>query len=155
MQIRLATEADIASITAITNAAFAIETFLGGTRTDAAGVAAMMQKGQFLVAEQRSGHIVASVYIELRGARGYFGMLAVNPSQQGKGLGRLMAEAAENHCRQQGCSDMDIAVLSLRPELPPYYRKLGYAETGTEEFHPSRPLKAGVECHCIIMSKAL
>jgi len=155
MPIRLATAADIAAIISITNAAFAVETFLDGTRTDAAGLAAMMQKGQFLVAEQRSGHIIASVYIELRGVRGYFGMLAVDPSQQGKGVGRVMVEAAEDHCREQGCSAMDITVLSLRPELPPYYRKLGYVETGTEEFHPSRPLKAGVECHCIRMSKAL
>ena len=155
MPIRLATAADIAAIISITNAAFAVETFLDGTRTDAAGLAAMMQKGQFLVAEQRSGHIIASVYIELRGVRGYFGMLAVDPSQQGKGVGRVMVEAAEDHCRVQGCSAMDITVLSLRPELPPYYRKLGYVETGTEEFHPSRPLKAGVECHCIRMSKAL
>jgi len=155
MPIRLATAADIAAIISITNAAFAVETFLDGTRTDAAGLAAMMQKGQFLVAEQRSGHIIASVYIELRGVRGYFGMLAVDPSQQGKGVGRVMVEAAEDHCREQGCSAMDITVLSLRPELPPYYRKLGYVETGTEEFHPSRPLKAGVECHRIRMSKAL
>jgi len=155
MPIRLATAADIAAIISITNAAFAVETFLDGTRTDAAGLAAMMQKGQFLVAEQRPGHIIASVYIELRGTRAYFGMLAVDPSQQGKGVGRVMVEAAEDHCREQGCSAMDITVLSLRPELPPYYRKLGYVETGTEEFHPSRPLKAGVECHCIRMSKAL
>ena len=132
-----------------------METFLDGTRTDEAGVAAMMQKGCFLVAVDGPGQVVASVYIELRGARGYFGMLAVDPSRQGKGLGRMMVEAAENHCRKVGCDAMDITVLSLRPELPPYYRKLGYIETGTEEFHPSRPLKAGVECHCIRMSKAL
>ena len=48
-----------------------------------------------------------------------------------------------------------ITVLSLRPELPPIYRKLGYAETGTEEFHRSQPLKSGVVCHAIVMSKAL
>ena len=115
----------------------------------------MLLKGCFLVADDGRGHIVASVYIELRGRRGYFGMLAVDPSWQRKGLGRMMAEAAENHCRQRGCNAMDIAVLSLRPELPPYYRKLEYIETGTEEFHPSRPLRAGVECHCVRMSKAL
>jgi len=155
MKIRLATAADAPSIVSITNAAFAVETFLDNTRTDAAGVAAMMQKGHFLVAEQRPAHIVASVYIELRGVSGYFGMLAVDPSQQRKGLGRLMAKAAEDHCRKQGCSAMDITVLSLRPELPPYYRELGYVETGTEEFHPLRPLKAGVECHCIRMTKVL
>lgn len=153
--VRLATAADAASIVSLTNAAFAVETFLEGTRTDETRLAEMLQKGCFLVADDGRGHIVASVYIELRGTRGYFGMLAVDPSRQGKSLGRMMAEAAENHCRIQGCKAMDIAVLSLRPELPPYYRKLGYIETGTEEFHPSRPLKAGVECHCIRMSKAL
>jgi len=155
LHIRLAVAADTASIVSITNAAFAVDTFLEGTRTDETRLAEMMQEGSFLVAVDGVGQILASVYIALRGARGYFGMLAVDPAQQGKGLGRLMAEAAENHCRMRGCNAMDIAVLSLRPELPPYYRKLGYVETGTEEFHPSRPLKASVECHCIVMSKAL
>jgi len=82
-------------------------------------------------------------------------MLAVDPSQQGKGLGRLMVEAAEDHCRRQESRFMDITVLSLRPELPPFYCKLASVEVGTEEFHPSRPLKEGVECHSIVMSKAL
>jgi len=82
-------------------------------------------------------------------------MLAVDPSRQGTGLGRLMVEAAENHCRQRGCTWMDISVLSLRPELLPFYRKLGYVETSTEEFHPSSPLKSGFECHSIVMSKRL
>jgi ribosomal protein S18 acetylase RimI-like enzyme len=155
LRVRAARTADTASIVSITNAAFAIETFLDGTRTEEAGVAAMMKKGCFLVADEGDSRIVASVYIELRGTRGYFGMLAVDPSQQGRGLGRLMVEAAEEHCREQGCTAMDISVLSLRPELPPYYRKLGYVESGTEEFRPSRPLRPGVECHCIVMSKPL
>jgi len=82
-------------------------------------------------------------------------MLAVEPSWQGRGLGRRMIAAAEEHCRTRGCKHMDLAVLSLRPELLPFYRRMGYAETGTEEFRPSVPLKSGVECHCIIMSKKL
>ena len=82
-------------------------------------------------------------------------MLAVEPSWQGTGLGRRMMAAAEEHCAQAGCEGVDIAVLSLRPELLPLYRKLGYAESGTEEFHPSRPLKPGIQCHCIILSKPL
>lgn len=139
----------------IVNAAFSIEDFLEGTRTDAVRMAEMMRKGSFLVAEDAGGKIVASVYTEMRGGRAYFGMLAVDPSQQGTGLGRRMVEAAEEHCRQQGAYFMDIAVLTLRPELPPLYRKLGYVETGTEEFKPSRPLKPGVECKAIIMSKPI
>jgi hypothetical protein len=50
---------------------------------------------------------------------------------------------------------MDITVLSLRTELPAFYHNLGYIETGTREFNPPHPLKAGAECHCIVMSKAL
>jgi GNAT superfamily N-acetyltransferase len=155
VHIRLATDADLTLMIPVVNAAFAIETFLDGTRTDDERMAEMLAKGEFLLAEDSSGSVMASVYVERRGERGYFGMLAVDPSQQGRGLGRIMVEAAEGHCRRLVCKFMDITVLNLRPELPPFYRKLGYAETGTEEFHPSCPLKEGVECHCIVMSKAL
>lgn len=152
--VRIATALDIPAITSITNAAFTVENFIDGTRTDENGVAELMAKGTFLVAEE-SKVVIASVYVELRGPRGYFGMLSVDPWQQKRGLGRVMVEAAEDYCRRHECTAMDITVLSLRTELPPYYRKLGYVETGTEEFHPSRPLKGGVECHCIVMSKLL
>jgi ribosomal protein S18 acetylase RimI-like enzyme len=155
VRVREASEADAASITAITNAAFEIETFIEGVRTDAQHVAEMMRTGTFLVAADPSKQIVASVYVEIRGARGYFGMLAVDPAYQGKGHGARMVRAAENFCRERGCAAMDITVLSLRPELLPLYHRLGYDESGTEEFHPSRPLKAGAECYCVVMSKDL
>jgi predicted N-acetyltransferase YhbS len=145
----------MSSMIPIVNAAFAIEEFLEGTRTDEQRMAEMMRKGEFLVAEYGAGKVVASVYTEMRGERAYFGMLAVDPSQQGSGLGRRMIEAAEEHCRRQGAKVMDIAVLNLRPELPPLYRRFGYVETRTEDFKPSRPLKDGVQCHAIIMCKTL
>jgi ribosomal protein S18 acetylase RimI-like enzyme len=137
------------------NAAFAVETFLDGTRTDEPRLAAMMKTGVILVAENEAGEIVASIYTEHRGRRGYIGMLAVDPSQQCKGLARRITAVAEEHLRTLGCTGIDLTVLNLRPELPPIYRRLGYAETGTEEFHPTQPLKPGIECHCIVMSKEL
>lgn len=155
IRVRLATAADMPQVIALVNGAFAVETFIDGTRTDEERLAEMMQKGNLLVAEDGPDRLVAAVYIELRGARGYFGMLAVDPAQQGAGYGRRMVAAAEDHCRRHGCQAMDITVLSLRPELPPFYRRLGYIETGTEAFHPSRPLRPGIECHSIIMSKPL
>lgn len=154
-KIRIATASDIPAIVAVVNPAFQVEIFLSGTRTDEKNVADHMQKGEFLLLEDAPGKIIASVYVEQRGERGYFGVLAVEPSRQGRGLGTRMVEAAEQHVRAKGCRYMDIKVLSARAELPPYYRKLGYVETGTEEFHPTRPLKPGIECHCIIMSKPL
>lgn len=155
VQVRLATTAEMPAIIPVVNAAFAIQTFFEGTRTDEGRMAEMMRKGKFLVAQDGSGKIVATVFTELRGGRGYFGMLAVDPTRQGTGLGRRMVEAAENHCRRHGCSHVDIVILSRCPELLPFYGTLGYVETGTEEFHSSRPLKGGLECHCIILSKAL
>ncbi len=153
--IRTAAQDDAAAIIPLVNAAFVVEDFLEGTRTDAERLAKSMATGEFLVAESAIGKLVAAVYVEVNGERGYFGMLAVDPAQQGRGLGRRMIDAAENYFRAAGCQWVDIKVLSLRQGLPEYYRKFGYVETGSEEFHPSRPLKPGVECHCIAMAKRL
>ncbi len=154
ISVRTATLSDIPAIIPIVNAAFAIETFLEGTRTDEGRMAELMKKGIFLVAEEGED-VVAAIYVELRGDRSYFGMLAVDPSRQGKGLARMMIEAAEDYGRRQGCRVMEITVLSLRPELPPFYRKFGYRQVGVEEFRPSRALKGGAACHAIVMSKDL
>jgi len=154
-RIRPATAADIPAMIPVVNSAFEIEIFIDGTRTDTDRMSQMMEKGQFFLAEDDSGRVVACVYTETRNERAYFGMLAVEPSKQGTGLGRLMVEPAEDHCRRRGCTWMDISVLSLRPELLPFYRKLGYVETSTEDFHPSRPLKPGCVCYSIVMSKQL
>jgi GNAT superfamily N-acetyltransferase len=155
IRFRVATAVDRPRLIQLINAAFSVETFLEGTRTDHRRLAAMMAKGRILMAEDGEGRLLASVYIERRGKRGYLGMLAVDPPWQGQGLGRRMVEAAENRFRRQGCEAVEITVLSLRPELLPLYRRFGYAETGTEEFKPSRPLRPGVQCHCIVMSKRL
>jgi predicted N-acetyltransferase YhbS len=153
--VHLAAEADIPRLIPLINSAFSIETFLEGTRTDEARLADMMHKGAILVAENDSGQLMGCVYTEVRGTRGYLGQLAVNPSRQGSGFARRVVEAAEDHLRRQGCEAVDITVLSLRPELPRIYRRYGYIETGTEEFHPTQPLKPGEKCHCIVMSKQL
>jgi ribosomal protein S18 acetylase RimI-like enzyme len=155
LHIRVATAADGPRLIPLINSAFAIETFLEGTRTDEARLAAMMQKGTILAAEDAAGELLGCVYVEVRGARGYLGQLAVDPAHQGLGLARRLVAIAEDHLRRQGCETVEITVLSLRPELPPIYRRYGYMETGREEFYPTQPLKSGVECHGIVMSKRL
>ena len=155
LHIRLATPADRPRLVSVINSAFSVESFLEGTRTDDERLAAMMQKGEILLAENSSGQILASIYAETRGTRGYLGMLAVDPAHQRSGLGKHMLSAAENHFRATGCEAIDISVLSLRPELLPIYRRIGFTETGTEEFLMSRALKDDQHCHCITMSKPL
>ncbi len=153
--IRIATAGDIPAIAGVVNAAFEIETFLEGTRTDENAIAQMMRNGEFLVIEGVAGQILASVYIETRGERGYFGMFAVEPSHQSEGIGRRLVEAAENHCHSNGCKFIEFKMLSPRAILLPFYHSLGYRETDTEAFPSSRPVKPGVECHFIRMSKLL
>jgi len=155
VRVRTASADDIPALVRVINAAFASERYLEGTRTNEDYIRKTMRKGEFFLAEMARGEVVACVYVEVRGERGYFGLLAVDPAQQHRGLGRRMMQIAEDCGRSHDCRFMDISVLSLRTHLPPYYRKLGYLETGTEEFHPLYPLKAGVECHLILMSKKL
>jgi ribosomal protein S18 acetylase RimI-like enzyme len=153
LRFRVATEADRPRLIPLINAAFAVETFIEGTRTDEQRLAAMMETGEILVGEDEAGRVLCSVYLELRGKRGYLGMLAVDPSHQRMGLARRIVEVAEEGFRRCGCEAAEMTVLSLRPELPPIYRRLGYSETGTEEFKGAHLVKDGRACHCIVMSK--
>ena len=93
--------------------------------------------------------------VTVRGPRGYFGMLAVDPKQQGTGPGRTMVTAAEDYFREHGCDSIEIDVLSLRPDLLLFYCRLGYSEIGTHPAPLVRALKPGLECHAIIVSKTL
>jgi ribosomal protein S18 acetylase RimI-like enzyme len=155
LHFRTATPADSPRLIPMINAAFAIETFLEGTRTDEQRLASMMEKGEILIAANGEGELLASIYAERHSNRGYLGMIAVDPAHQRGGLGQRMLAAAEDRFRAQGCEAIDISVLSLRPELLPLYRRYGFVETGTEEFAMSRELRDGRECHCIVMSKQL
>ena len=152
--IRVATIEDQPSMVSLINQAFAVETFLDGQRTSAPEIRAMFDTGEFLLAIANDV-MVASVYTEVRGERGYFGMLSVRASHQGTGLGRSMIQAAEQSCRAKGCKRMEITVLSLRAELPPLYRKFGYNETGREPFQTTRLIEGNQLCELIRMSKLL
>jgi GNAT superfamily N-acetyltransferase len=112
-----------------------------------------MRDGEFLVLEDPPGTLAGCVYVKRKGDRSCFGMLSIDPALQGKGLGRALVDEVESRARAAGCRHMDIQVVNLREELPPFYRRLGYVETGTAPFpddeHTTKP------CHFILMSKAL
>jgi predicted N-acetyltransferase YhbS len=151
--VRTASPADAGAITAVINAAYQVERFfVEGDRIREDEVRRYMAKGTFLIAEE-DGTPIGCVYAEQRGDRGYFGLLAVDPARHGQGVGRTLIEAAEARFRRAGCQAVDIQVVDLRTELPPFYRRLGYVETGTAPF--SDPAKATRPCHFILMSKPL
>jgi GNAT superfamily N-acetyltransferase len=153
MDIRVATAADIPTLVRLINAAFAVERFFKvGDRISAEGVRTQQAKGAFLLLE-RDGAPMGTVYVELRGERGYIGMLSVDPERQGGGYGRALMAAAEDYCRRNGALHADLRIVNLREELTPFYRHLGYLESGTAPF--SEPAEATRPCHFLLMTKPL
>jgi GNAT superfamily N-acetyltransferase len=154
LKTRAAESADAENIARLVNAAFRLERFfIDGDRTNPDKVRALLEKGKFLLAEE-AGTLVACVYVELCGERGYFGLLAVDPARQRAGMGSRLIEAAEEYCRAAGCHFMDLTVVNLRKELPGYYKRLGYAENGTLPF-PEDQYPPKMPCHLVKMSKPL
>jgi GNAT superfamily N-acetyltransferase len=153
LHFRMAELADVYLLVRLINSAFRVELpYIEGDRIDAEGVRSYMEKGKFLLAADAAG-LAGCVYVELRGDRGYLGLLGVDPPRQGIGLGRKLMEAAENYFRQAGCVAVDLRVISARTPLPVFYRYLGYHETGTAPFAPDVPVK--VPSHYILMSKTI
>jgi GNAT superfamily N-acetyltransferase len=77
----------------------------------------------------------------------------VHPEFQGTGLGRILVEAAEAHCRAAGCRALDIDVVNLRTELPTFYAKFGFQTVGVTPFPAPNKLKQPV--HLVLMTKSL
>jgi GNAT superfamily N-acetyltransferase len=153
LRIRLGQNNDVEPLARLINVAFRVEQpFIEGDRISPEGVRAYMVKGKFLLAEDPSG-LAGCVYVELRGDRGYLGLLGVDPPRQGTGLGRKLMDAAENYFREASCRAVDLRIVGARTPLPAFYRHLGYVETGTAPFPPDAPAK--VPCHFILMSKSL
>jgi ribosomal protein S18 acetylase RimI-like enzyme len=159
-QLRVARVDEAPVVAALVNAAFQVEAFFKrGDRTDAAEIRDLMQRGEFLVLgdPQASGEsgsgLTACVYVRTNGDRGYFGMLSIDPRFQGRGLGRSMVAAVESYFRARGCRAVDIQVVNLREELPPFYERFGYVSSGTLPFPDDG--SATEPCHFVVMTKRL
>ncbi len=154
MQIRNAEPADAPVIARLVNDAFRSERFFtDADRTNPEKVTALLQKGSFLMLFE-DGMLAGSVYTELRGDRGYFGLLAVEPQRQRSGIGARLIAVAEQHCRAAGCRFMDLTFVNVRQELPAYYQRFGYIESGTLPF-PADQVTPKVPVHLVRMSKTL
>jgi predicted N-acetyltransferase YhbS len=151
--IRTAGTGDVSGIVALLNAAFAMERdFIDKDRTSAPEIERYMTTGTFFVVDGDEEGLASCMYLEQRGDRLYLGMLAVNPSQQARGLGKQMITAAERHAASLGCRALDIRIVDLRTELPPFYRALGFVDNGTEPLNEPLLTKPA---HFIRMTKVV
>ena len=152
--VREGTRADGPAIRRVINAAYLVErTFVTGDRISDDELGQCFDTGTFLVATRGDEPLSASVFLRpLGGRRTYLGLLAVDPALQGQGLGGLMMDAAERRCREQGNEAIEIRVVNLRIELPPFYLSRGFVETGVKAFEDPRLFKPA---HFITMTLRL
>lgn len=108
----------------------------------------------YLLAEDPESRIIGALKIELNGKRAHVGPIAVEPSHQGRGVGKALVAAAEEYGRERGITHLDLCVMSFRPTLPGFYESLGFEMTGTAPYEDccGRLL---AEAHRILMTKAL
>src|SRR5262245_55521842 len=88
---RIAVAADIPALVRVINRAYVVEkVFVDGDRTSVVHVRERLEAPHavFLVVDDIAvpGELAAAVWVEIRGERGYFGMLAVDPRRQGRGF---------------------------------------------------------------------
>ena len=60
--------------------------------------------------------------------------LAVLPQHRGKGAGRALLQAAEDHARREGCCRVTLEVLESNAGARALYRRFGFDDTTVSRF---------------------
>lgn len=142
---------DFSELEEVINRAYDVEKFFKTCeRIDQQEIKANSEKGIFLIAEDDQ-RLAACIYYKLNGEKAYFGLLSVHPDYQGRGLARELISRVETIARKGNARYMEIEVVNLRTELPPFYEKLGYKTHGTVPFKDIARSK--LPCHFVIMRK--
>ena len=86
-----------------------------------------------LVAEL-AGRIVATAMVGEDGHRGWVHYVAADREYQGRGLGRMMMNAAETFLAKRGVWKVQLLVRGDNAVVKRFYEHLGYHDTGTTCF---------------------
>lgn len=134
---------DVGALVALVNGAYRGESsqqgwttedhLVGGQRTDAAAVAALLASPthRILVARDVNGLCGCVLLEQQPGRTCYLGMLTVRPTMQARGVGGQLLEAGEAWARENFLSlYMEMTVIDLRHDLIPWYERRGYRATG-------------------------
>jgi ribosomal protein S18 acetylase RimI-like enzyme len=140
IKILKATPSDIPALSQLVNSAYRGESsrmgwtteadHLDGTRTDEDGLVEMLHHPKSTILKyEESGKIIGCVYLEIQHDKLYLGMLTTTPELQGKGIGKKLLYAAEEHARENNCHFITMNVLTGRKELIDWYVRHGYHVT--------------------------
>jgi len=160
--IRPAAEGDVAGILAIWNPVIrdTLATFNPVEKT-AGDIARMIAERAaaghgFLVAEGAGGIAGFATYGQFRGGAGYARTMEhtvmLAPSARGRGIGRALMGALEDHARAGGAKSMFAGVSAANPEGRAFHARLGYGEVAVL---PAVGFKAGRWLDLVLMQKFL
>jgi len=158
LKFRTATENDIAPVVKLVTSAYRGETsrigwtteadFLDGGRIDAQLLLNDITRAhsRVVLAEHRdTRELIACAHLAEEDGAGYFGMFAVRPEYQGKGVGKQLLTEAEHiiHADWQ-LPIMRMTVIDLRHELIAFYERRGYQRTGRYQPFPYGDTRFGL-----------
>lgn len=152
---------DVAELNALVNSAYRGESskqgwtteadLLDGQRTDEEMLQDMISPSNAMMLKATAENkIVGCVYLRQDNDRLYLGMLTVQPTLQGSGIGKLLLKASEQQARDMSCRAVYMTVITVRKELIDWYLRHGYHctdetqpfKTGDPRFGiPKRPLE--------------
>lgn len=120
---------------------------VGGARTSDEEVAAIVAGPDscMLVAEGDGEPVGCCQLARRRPDTAYFGMFAVRPRLQGRGIGHWLIGQAERRARRcYGITRLQMTVLQQRQDLIAWYERLGYVPTGERVAFPYGDERYGV-----------
>ena len=137
-----ATLTDIPTLTSLLNRSYRGESshagwtteadLLSGKRIDEAGLYQLLNDPDSLILIAHSGEsILATIHAHHENESVHFGLFAVEPSLQGRGIGKeLLAYAESEAIREWEVTSAIMEVITHRSELIEYYERRGYMRSG-------------------------
>jgi ribosomal protein S18 acetylase RimI-like enzyme len=126
VSFRGATGRDVPALVAMINAAYLRETWLPPPRiTEPALREDLRRPAQSMVVGEIRGDLCGCVRVKFEEDNTWFGLLAVAPAFQGRGLASMLIERAEGLARNAGRDTMRLDC-AKEVGMPPFYASLGY-----------------------------
>jgi ribosomal protein S18 acetylase RimI-like enzyme len=172
LSFRPASLDDVDAVVALVDSAYRGETsragwtteadLLDGQRTDAGQVSDIVRaQGSVVLLAEHDGAVAGCCELRHWGSDvAYFGMFAVRPGLQGRGVGRTLIREAERRAVERWrATSMRMTVIRQRTELIAWYERLGYAATGEVAPFPYGDLRFGFprrdDLEFIVLTRAL
>ena len=142
MKFQHATIDDISALTSLINRSYRGESsrggwtteadLLSGKRIDETGLTQLLNDPDSLILIARSDEtILATIHAHRENDTVHFGLFAVEPTSQGRGIGKALLSYAESEAQNQwGVNTAVMEVITQRSELIEYYERRGFVRTG-------------------------